>query len=81
MAEGRLRAELNRTTAQLRLFAEVVVEGAYLDARIDEPDPDYVVLGEARPYSFEAISKAIRPILGGSRFICTNPDTTGKCGT
>ena len=43
LAEGRLRGELRRTTWQLRLFAEVIVEGAYLDARIDEADPDYVV--------------------------------------
>ncbi len=43
LAEGRLRGELQRTTWQLRLFAEVVAEGAYLDARIDDADPDYVV--------------------------------------
>ncbi len=39
--------------------------------------PDYVVLGETRTYSFEAITKAIRLINGGARFIATNPDTTG----
>jgi NagD protein len=39
--------------------------------------PDYVVLGETRTYSFEAITKAIRLINDGSRFICTNPDPTG----
>ncbi|RZU53117.1 NagD protein [Krasilnikovia cinnamomea] len=39
--------------------------------------PDYVVLGETRTYSFEAITKAIRLINGGARFICTNPDVTG----
>ena len=42
-----------------------------------EVNPDYVVLGETRTYSFEAITKAVRLILGGSRFICTNPDVTG----
>lgn len=40
-------------------------------------DPDYVVLGETRTYSFEAITRAVRLILGGARFICTNPDVTG----
>jgi len=40
-------------------------------------DPDFVVLGETRTYSFEAITKAIRLILGGARFIATNPDSTG----
>jgi len=40
-------------------------------------EPDYVVLGETRTYSFEAITRAIRLINGGARFICTNPDVTG----
>ena len=39
--------------------------------------PDYVVLGETRTYSFEAITTAIRLINAGSRFLCTNPDPTG----
>jgi NagD protein len=39
--------------------------------------PDYVVVGETRNYSFEAITKAIRLINGGARFIATNPDATG----
>jgi NagD protein len=40
-------------------------------------DPDYVVLGETRTYSFEAITTAIRLIERGARFIATNPDPTG----
>lgn len=39
--------------------------------------PDYVVLGETRTYSFEAITKAIRLVEAGARFIATNPDPTG----
>jgi NagD protein len=39
--------------------------------------PDYVVLGETRTYSFEAITRAIRLVENGSRFIATNPDPTG----
>src|SRR6187397_1241478 len=39
--------------------------------------PDFVVLGETRTYSFEAITKAIRLILAGARFIATNPDPSG----
>jgi NagD protein len=42
-----------------------------------ETAPDYVVIGETRNYSFEAITKAIRLIGAGSRFIVTNPDATG----
>ncbi|WP_309081643.1 HAD-IIA family hydrolase [Zhihengliuella sp.] len=40
-------------------------------------DPEYVVLGETRTYSFEAITRAIRLINNGARFIATNPDATG----
>ena len=42
-----------------------------------EKGPDYVVLGETRTYSFERITKAIRLVVDGARFIATNPDTTG----
>lgn len=42
-----------------------------------ETNPDYVVVGETRNYSFEAITKAIRLIEKGARFIVTNPDATG----
>ena len=42
-----------------------------------ERDPDYVVLGETRTYSFEAITRAIRLVEKGARFIATNPDVTG----
>ncbi|MEU4210483.1 HAD-IIA family hydrolase [Streptomyces sp. NPDC026206] len=44
---------------------------------LTDSDPDYVVLGETRTYSFEALTKAIRLINNGARFIATNPDETG----
>ena len=44
---------------------------------LTEREPDYVVLGETRTYSFERITRAIRLIDGGARFIATNPDATG----
>ncbi|GAB2932457.1 HAD-IIA family hydrolase [Rhodococcus aerolatus] len=44
---------------------------------LTERDPDYVVLGETRTYSFTAITQAIRLVERGARFIATNPDTTG----
>jgi len=44
---------------------------------LTDRDPDYVVLGETRTYSFERITRAIRLITAGARFIATNPDTTG----
>jgi len=44
---------------------------------LTDTNPDYVVLGETRTYSFEAITRAIRLIGAGARFIATNPDVTG----
>ncbi len=44
---------------------------------LTERDPDYVILGETRTYSFERITQAIRLISAGSRFIATNPDNVG----
>jgi NagD protein len=44
---------------------------------LTDRSPDYVVLGETRTYSFERITRAIRLIEAGARFICTNPDAVG----
>jgi NagD protein len=44
---------------------------------LTDTDPDYVVLGETRTYSFERITHAIRLIVDGARFIATNPDNVG----
>ncbi len=40
-------------------------------------DPDYVIIGETRGYSYELIEKAINLVLGGARLIGANPDITG----
>ena len=44
---------------------------------LTDTDPDFVILGETRTYSFEAMTKAVRLIDAGARFIATNPDETG----
>jgi NagD protein len=44
---------------------------------ITDIEPDYVVLGETKGYNYEIITKAIRLIEAGARFIATNPDVTG----
>lgn len=48
-----------------------------IDYVLTDVDPDYVVLGETRTYSFEAVTTAIRLVDAGARFIATNPDPTG----
>ena len=63
--------------------AYVVGEAGILTAMHDigyvmtDRSPDYVVLGETRTYSFEAITRAIRLMVNGARFIATNPDPSG----
>lgn len=43
LSEARLAGELKRTAVQLKMFSEVVVDGTYLDVRIDPADPDFVL--------------------------------------
>jgi 2,5-dioxopentanoate dehydrogenase len=40
LPESRIRAETGRTCSQLRLFAGLVEEGSWVDARIDHADPN-----------------------------------------
>jgi len=44
---------------------------------LTEREPDYVVLGETRTYSFERVTRAVRLVADGARFIATNPDPSG----
>ncbi|GAC1356853.1 MAG: HAD-IIA family hydrolase [Ktedonobacteraceae bacterium] len=44
---------------------------------LTDNEPEYVVLGETTTYSFERITRAIRFIAAGARFIATNPDAMG----
>lgn len=40
-------------------------------------NPDYVVVGEGRGYSLEALDRAVRLVRNGARLIGTNPDLNG----
>ena len=40
-------------------------------------NPDYVVVGEGRGYSLEALERAVKLVEGGARLIGTNPDKSG----
>ena len=44
---------------------------------MNDVNPDYVVVGETRTYSFEKIEKAIELVNKGAKLIGTNPDITG----
>lgn len=40
LSPDRIRSERGRTAFQLRMFADLIEEGSWVDARIDRPDPD-----------------------------------------
>jgi NagD protein len=44
---------------------------------ITEHDPDYVVLGETAGCDMDRLTRAIRHVKRGARFIATNPDPSG----
>ncbi len=44
---------------------------------LTDHEPDYVVLGETHSYSFQRLTRAIRFVAEGARFIATNPDVVG----
>ncbi|QIM18229.1 aldehyde dehydrogenase (NADP(+)) [Leucobacter coleopterorum] len=43
LTDVRLNGEVTRTAVQLRLFADTLVDGSYLDARIDYADPEFAL--------------------------------------
>lgn len=61
------------------VIGEAALSKAMYDVGIymNDVNPDYVVMGETRTYSFEKIEKAIELVNKGARLIGTNPDTTG----
>lgn len=43
---------------------------------LTDHDPDYFVLGDTIAYSYEQITRAVRLVKGGARFLATSPDTS-----
>jgi len=44
---------------------------------MNDINPDYVVVGESKAYTYDKITHAIRLVLKGAKLIGTNPDVTG----
>jgi NADP-dependent aldehyde dehydrogenase len=67
LPEARLTGERGRTVNQLKLFAELLMEGSWVNARIDKADPDRKPL--AKP-DVRSMYKALGPvgIFGASNF-------------
>ncbi len=61
------------------VIGEAALTKALYDQHIymNDVNPDYVVVGETRTYSFEKIEKAVDLVLKGAKLIGTNPDITG----
>ncbi len=61
------------------VIGEPGLVGALYDAGLtmNEVNPDYVVLGETRSYSYDRIERAVALVRGGAKLIGTNPDLTG----
>src|SRR5579862_4228114 len=67
LPQARLQSETGRTCGQLRLFAHVVEEGSWVDARIDHAEPD------RKPLPKPDIRSMLRPlgpvvVFGASNF-------------
>lgn len=65
LGSERLAGELDRTTRQLRMFADVAVEGSYLEAAIDHADP------AARPPRPD-LRRMLRPVGAIAVFAASN---------
>ena len=72
-----LSAQMPGCTAYV--IGEAALSKALYDHQIymNDVNPDYVVVGETRTYSFEKIEKAIALVNKGAKLIGTNPDTIG----
>lgn len=44
---------------------------------ITDHEPDYVVLGETHAYNLDLITRAVRLLVAGAKFVATNPDVAG----
>lgn len=61
------------------VIGEAALSKALYDQKIymNDINPDYVVIGETRTYSFEKLEKAISLVNKGAKLIGANPDTIG----
>lgn len=61
------------------VIGETGLINALYDAGItmNDVNPDYVIVGESRSYTYENILRAVKFVQHGARLIGTNPDMTG----
>jgi alpha-ketoglutaric semialdehyde dehydrogenase len=66
LPEPRLRGETARTTGQLRMFANLIEDGSWVDARIERADPD------RKPISKVDLRSMLRPLGTVAVFCASN---------
>ena len=61
------------------VIGETGLTNALYDAgfSMNDVNPDYVVVGESRDYTYDRICRAVKLVLKGAKLIGTNPDLTG----
>ncbi|MEN7973779.1 MAG: HAD-IIA family hydrolase [Verrucomicrobiota bacterium] len=61
------------------VIGETGLSNALYDAGItmNDVNPDYVIVGESRNYTYESILRAVKFVQNGAKLIGTNPDMTG----
>lgn len=61
------------------VIGEAGLTGALYEAgfSMNDVNPDYVVVGDTRSYTYERIERAVQLVRQGARLIGTNPDLTG----
>ena len=61
------------------IIGETGLSNALYDAGVtmNDVDPDYVIVGESRNYTYENILRAVKFVQNGAKLIGTNPDQTG----
>ena len=61
------------------IIGETGLSNALYDAGIamNDVNPDYVIVGESRTYTYENILRAVKFVQNGAKLIGTNPDMTG----
>ena len=79
MATARFLASQRGPGATAYMIGESGLSAALHEAGsiLTDHEPEYVVLGETHAYNLDQITRAIRFLVAGAKFIATNPDVAG----
>jgi len=72
-----LSSQIPRGTAYIIGEAGLINAMYNVGYSMNNVDPDYVVVGDTRSYSYDKIEHAVNLVLKGAKLIGTNPDVSG----